>query len=88
MTVAWAAAVLGCVTGGSGGPPSLTNSGGFGCLSVGFTPFVGVQSSPYWTATPREDVTGLAYLMSLDSGTLTESVKGLPNLTWAVRGQR
>ena len=48
----------------------------------------GAVQIPYWTSTPRQDVTGLAYLMSLDSGTLTESVKGLPNLTWAVRGQR
>ena len=81
------AVALGCTSGSPGGPPSLTNDAGTGCLSAGPTSFTGVQVSLYWSSTALEGNPSLAWFMDLGYGSVSKVGKNSAILlVWPVRG--
>lgn len=87
-TVARAVA-LGCKILSLGGPPSLTNNAGTGCLSAGPTSFTGVQSSTtssYWSSSAHEVDPRNAWVMVLAGGSFLDGFKGGSSFVWPVRG--
>ena len=86
-TVAFAV-VLGCVSGGAGSPPSLTDDPGTGCLSAGLTSFNGVQSAGYWSSSAYEGNPGDAWVVVLVGGNGNNFNKFNSILVWPVRGGR
>jgi hypothetical protein len=83
------AVALGCVFGGSGGPPSLTNDAGTACYGTGAaSSFAGVTADLFWSNT-NETFPSLAWVanLSLPFGSISTVPKGSPvTRVWPVRG--
>lgn len=80
---------LGCVNGGPGGQPSLTNDPGTNCLSQGPSSFTGVEwETGYWSSSAQELGPNEAWLMGLDNGVAFDDAKVKLKLVWPVRGGR
>jgi hypothetical protein len=83
------AVALGCKSGSPGGPPSLTNDPGTGCLSAGPTSFTGVQSGTtgtYWSSSAGEVFPDGAWYVNLHIGEVLTVAKGVSIFAWPVRG--
>ncbi len=64
-----AAVSLLCISGGAGGPPSLTDDTGVACYGLGaMSSFVGTLATRYWTADSFEPDPGDAHFIDLDVG--------------------
>lgn len=82
------AVALGCTFGNA---PSLTNTPGTACYSVGPQPFIGVQSDQesddrYWSSTTYAVITGSAWNVSLFGGPMGAGDKPWSLYVWPVRG--
>lgn len=81
------AEVLGCKQGSPGGPPSLTNDPGTGCLSAGPTSFTGVESRFYWSSSANEVTPVNAWSVGIVFGIFTSGFSKVVDLfVWPVRG--
>lgn len=66
-----AAVALACVSGGAGGPPSLTDDTGVACYGAGSSSsFAGTLASRYWAADSYEPDPADAHYVDFDSGTV------------------
>jgi hypothetical protein len=84
------AVALGCTVSGSGGPPSMTNDPGTGCLSAGPSSFTGVQTSlcSYWSSTASEIHANVAWYVHLEDALVFPIGKMSNGCLWPVRGGR
>lgn len=89
LTISQAWLTLDCVDGGLGGPPSLTNDAGTGCLTSGGSSFLEVQQvRAYWTSTviaPFPDHARAANLMTAMIETKPKSPVVNHEFIWPVR---
>ncbi len=64
--------------------PAISNAAGTGKWTEG-DPFVGVQSSWYWTASTLDFATSYAWYVILYNGKMRNATKTLTRYVWAVR---
>lgn len=90
----WAATVaravaLGCKSGSPGGPPSLTNDAGTGCLSAGPTSFTGLVGPLTFLSSSAAEVSEpRAWIIFLEDGILGTTLKDVGARSWPVRDGR
>jgi hypothetical protein len=79
----------GCMASGAGSSPSLTNTPGTACYSVGPQPFTGVQLGDYWSSTPYETGSGYneAWSVNLHNSHEYNNLKTFLHYMWPVRGR-
>ena len=82
------AVALGCKSGSPGGPPSLTNDAGTGCISAGPTSFTGTSSAFFHSSSTKEDSTTFVWEVSLHQGFVIAGAKSNSDNVWPVRGGR
>ena len=77
------AVTFGCVFGGAGNPPSITNAAGDQCHADGPQAFAGVQSSVYWSSTEAD--ASRAWAVGLFDGISGIGGKDGSSFVWPVR---
>lgn len=81
------ALALQCRSGGSGGPPSLTNDAGTACYGTGAgSSFAGVASGLFWSSTSDESGATDVWIAFLNEGVIGDVFKTNTLRVWPVRG--